>query len=92
VPDEAVNRGNSRSLRDTSACPLTSARTGPGLAAHVLLSSRSNRRQAQVTGQPFHAPAVAYAVDVAPATRARSTTVIVISGSYLDPRPRGVGS
>jgi hypothetical protein len=41
VPDRPVNAGNSRSLADTPACPLTCAQPGLRLAAHVLLSNRS---------------------------------------------------
>ena len=40
VPDQAANRGYRQSLTDTSICPLTCVRTGPGTTAHVLLSGR----------------------------------------------------
>jgi hypothetical protein len=41
VPDEAASRGNSRSLADAPTYPLTCTWTGPGMVAHVLLSSGS---------------------------------------------------
>lgn len=41
MPDQAANHGHWQSLADTSILPLTCARTGPAMAAHVLLSSRS---------------------------------------------------
>jgi len=43
VPDRVVNPGNWQSLTDTPTCLLTCARTGPSVAAHVLLSSSSGR-------------------------------------------------
>jgi hypothetical protein len=43
VPDEADSHGYWQSLADTSACPLTCVRTGPGPCAYILLSSRSRR-------------------------------------------------
>jgi hypothetical protein len=55
VPDQAANGGYWQSLADTSKCSLTCARAGPGLPAHVLLSSRSRVRVAvgaQVMGGP----------------------------------------
>jgi hypothetical protein len=50
VPDQAANRGYWQSLTDISICPLTCVRTGPGMAAHVLLSSRSRGRGAGQKG------------------------------------------
>jgi hypothetical protein len=44
--DEAVNQGNSRSLAGIFAYPLTYTRTGPGLAARVLLRIRVAARLA----------------------------------------------
>jgi len=41
VPDETANHGYWQSLADTSACQLTCERTGPSMAAYVLLSNRS---------------------------------------------------
>jgi len=46
VPDEAVNRGYWQSLTGTFMYLLTCARARPGMAAHVLLSSRSRVRVA----------------------------------------------
>ena len=51
VPDETANHGYWQSLADTSAHQLTCERTGPRMAAHVLLSNRSGQSRTVGDGE-----------------------------------------